>query len=582
MSYQLKQTKQRNGRIYLEIVDTVYVKSKGYGVPKIVEKIGYLDDQEKIYKDPVNFYRTKVKQMEADRKSFNENSIPVITPEKRLGYFLYNHVLKKLNLSPLFAAFDRESKATYKTEEIFNFLTYTRAIYPASKIESYNRCIDSYFEKFNFSENQMYAGLQKLGQEHDAVVEYLNMQYERVYGKRDLSKTYFDCTNFYFEIDADCFTYFKQPGPSKENHAGAIIGMGLLLDAEAIPYTYKIYPGNKSEIPVQREVLADLKRCNDLKGKVIRVADKGLNCAENIIDAVNNGDGYIYSRQVKRIKEEERRCILSDEGWFDVFEKLTEQEIKDGKEPKYLYSVKVWIDDYEYESNGKQYKLKEKRVVIYSPQYAAKEKNEREKMIANAENKTIGSAKRDVLGDATKFFDIVNEDGAVLNTRNTNFVKRTSKIEESEEMDGIYMIITSETNLNYEQIREIYGNLWEIEESFRILKTQFGSRPINVSTLNAIFGHFLTCYMALFLTRVLQKKELVYKSKNEKGEEILCDHSASEIINFAKNLKAFPIGEDKYHVTGYSKVLDTFEIVTKKKLNKKIQSEKEIKNFFTL
>lgn len=582
MSFQLKQTKQRNGRIYLEIVDTVYVKSKGYAVPKIVEKIGYLDEQEKIYKDPIAFYKTKAKQMEADRKAFNENSIPTITPEKRLGYFLYNRVLRKLNLSPLFATFDRESKATYKTEEIFNFLTYTRAIYPASKIESYNRCIDSYLEKFNFSENQMYAGLQKLGIEQEAVIEYLNMQYEKVYGKRDLSKTYFDCTNFYFEIDADCFTYFKQPGPSKENHAGAIIGMGLLLDAEAIPYTYKMYPGNKNEIPIQREVLEDLKRCNDVKGKVIRVADKGLNCTENIIDAVTKGDGYIYSRQVKRIKEKERNCILSEEGWFDVYEKLSEQDIKDGKKAEYLYSVKVWIDDYKYELDKKEYKLREKRVVIYSPKYALKEKAEREKLITNAENKTLGNVKRDVLGDATKFFDVVNEDGSILNTRNTNFIKRTSKIEESEEMDGIYMIITSETGLNYEQIREIYGNLWEIEESFRILKTQFGARPINVSTLNAIFGHFLTCYMALFLTRVLQKKELIYKAKDENGKEIIVDHSASEIISFAKNLKAFPIENGNYHLTGYSKVLDTFETVTKKKLNKKVQSEKELKNFFTL
>lgn len=582
MAFQLKQTKQRNGRIYLEIVDSVYVKSKGYAVPTIIKKIGYLDDEQKVYVDPISFYKAEVKRMEEERNAFNNESIPAITPEKRLGYFLYHRVLKKLNLSPLFATFDRESKAQYKTEEIFNFLTYTRAIYPASKIESFNRCVDSYFDKYNFSDSQMYAGLQKLGEEQQAVIEYLNMQYEEIYGKRDLSKVYFDCTNYFFEIDQDCFDYYKQPGPSKENRVGAIIGMGLLLDAEAIPYSYKIYPGNGDERPIHREVIADMKEANNIRGKVIRVADKGLNSAENIIDAKSNGDGYIYSRQVKRIKPEERATILSEEGWFDVYEKLSEKDIKDGKQAKYLYSIKVWIDNYDYEFDGKIHTYREKRLVIYSPSYAKKEKFEREKMLLNADKKTLGDIKREKLGSATKFYDLVDDKGTMLTAKNTEFVKRNSKIEEDEEMDGIYMIITSETNLNYEQIREIYGNLWEIEESFRILKTQFETRPIHVSTLNAIFGHFLTCYVALFLTRVLQKKELVYKSKDKNGKEIIVNHSASEIVKFARYFKAFPIGNEKYHLTGYSDILKTFEIVTKKNVNKRVQSEKELKNFFTL
>ena len=582
MAFQLKQTKQRNGRIYLEIVDSVYIKSKGYAVPTVIKKIGYLDDEQKTYVDPIAFYKAEAKRMEEKRNVFNNEGIPYITPEKRLGYFLYHRVLKKLNLSPLFDTFDRESKAQYKIEEIFNFLTYTRAIYPASKIESFNRCYDSYFETYNFSDSQMYAGLQKLGEESQAVIEYVNMQYENVYGKRDLSKTYFDCSNFYFEIDQDCFDYYKQSGPSKENHIGAIIGMGLLLDAEAIPYTYKIYPGNGDERPIHREVIADMKEANNIRGKVIRVADKGLNSAENIIDAKKNGDGYIFSRQVKRIRPEEKATILSEEGWFDVYEKLSEKDIKDGKTASYLYSIKVWIDNYDYEFETKTHTYREKRLVIYSPSYAKKEKLEREKMLLNADKKTLGDIKRDRLGTATKYYDLVSEDGNLLNSKNTEFVRRNSKIAEDEEMDGIYMIVTSEINLNYEQIREIYGSLWEIEESFRILKTQFETRPIHVSTLNAIFGHFLTCYVALFLTRVLQKKELVYKSKDENGKEITVRHSASEIIKFAKHFKAFPIGNEKYHLTGYTDVLKTFEIVTKKKVNKRVQSEKELKNFFTL
>lgn len=576
MAYFLKKTKQRNGRIYLEIADSQYIKRKKYSIPVVIEKIGYLDEEEKVYVDPIAYYTEKAKKMEEERNAYYDSSIPENTPEKRLGYFLYRRVLNKLNLSPLFAVFDRESKAQYKTEEIFNFLTYTRAIHPASKIESFSRCIDSYFDKYHFSDSQMYAGLQKLGEEQEAVIEYMNSQYEEVYGKRDLSKTYFDCSNFYFEIDADCYTYFKRPGPSKENHEGAIIGMGLLLDAEAIPYTYKIYPGNQSEKPIQREVVADLKANNEGIGKVIRVADKGLNCTENIIDAYNSGDGYIYSRQVKRIKIEEKNTILSLEGWQDVYEKLSEEDIKNGKKAQYLYSVKVWIDNYPYDYEGKTYLLREKRVVIYSPKYAKKERYEREKMILNAENKTLGSTKRDVLGDATKFFDIVNEDGEVLNTRNVEFKKRESKIEEDGEMDGIYMIITSETSLNYETIREIYGNLWEIEESFRILKTQFETRPIYVSNLNAIFGHFLTCYVALFLTRILQKKELKYVDKNKE----VIDHSASEIINFAKRFKAFPIGNNKFHLTGRTKVFETYMKIANKNADKRIQTEQEIKKFF--
>ena len=161
----------------------------------------------------------------------------------------------------------------------------------------------------------MHDALPLIGQNDQAILEYLNIRIDKFY-KRNVDNVYFDCTNYYFEIDEDSYDEFRKPGPSKENHQGAIISMGLLLDADAIPLYYKLFPGNQSEKPILNDVISSMKSTCDVKGKTIRVADKGLNCTENIINAHLSGDGYIYSKAIR--SNDDKTMILNPVGYEEL------------------------------------------------------------------------------------------------------------------------------------------------------------------------------------------------------------------------------------------------------------------------
>lgn len=159
MSYNLKQCKYKNGKIFLEIVDSVYVKSKGYSIPVVIEKIGYLDDLKKTYVDPISFFKEKAKQMEINRKE-SSNYIPRQSQELNLGSFLPLHILNKLKLNDLSYAIDNSSKRQYSHYDVLEFLTLTRIIYPSSRINTYENQLNHFYKKYSFSKDQMYDGMQ--------------------------------------------------------------------------------------------------------------------------------------------------------------------------------------------------------------------------------------------------------------------------------------------------------------------------------------------------------------------------------------------------------------------------------------
>ena len=527
MAYNLKQCRYKNGKIFLEIVDSVYLKSKGYSKPVVIEKIGYLDELEKTYKDPISFFKNKAKQMEENRKIIN-NVIPRQSDEINLGSFLPLHILNKLKLNDLSNAIDVSSKRQFNHYDVLEFLILTRIIYPSSKINTYHNQLSHFYKKYNFSKDQMYDALSIIGENDQAYLEYLNTRIEKCY-TRNLNHTYFDCTNYYFEIDADKYDEYRKPGPSKENHQGAIISMGLLLDADAIPIYYKLFPGNQSEKPILNEVIEQMKKTCNVKGKTIRIADKGLNCTENIINAHINGDGYIYSKAIR--SSDDKSMILNPEGY-------EEQKDENGE---VIFKSKTWIDTYEYTFNNRTYRLKEKRMVIWSKKYAQKAQYERTKAINKVESKSsLSNIKQSTTSKAVDtLYDVVMDDtGSIISSNDLSIVLNESKLLSHEELDGYYMIISSEINLTWKEVLSTYRKLWEIEASFRLTKTQFQTRPVYVSTLNSIKGHFLTCYLALTIVRLIQKKELDNK------------FNAEMIIDFIKTLKAFPISNEQFLLSG--------------------------------
>ena len=283
--------------------------------------------------------------------------------------------------------------------EMMSSLIYARLVHPCSKSKTYVEIIPKLFEKHDFSLDQLYYGLEYIGSEYEKVIEIYNHQIRQRY-PFDTSHTYFDCTNFYFEIDKE--DDFRLKGKSKENKTEPLVGLGLLLDAHQIPIGMKLYPGNESEKPILRTVIDDLKQRNNITGRTIQVADKGLNCINNIVHALKNGDGYIFSRSVKTLSETEKIWVLLDNDYVDVKNETGEV----------LYRIKECEDDFIYtytDTNGstKKLKLREKRIVTFNPKLAEKQKYEINRQVEKAKNLKACQAKKSEYGDSAKYVSFI-------------------------------------------------------------------------------------------------------------------------------------------------------------------------------
>ena len=201
----------------------------------------------------------------------------------------------------------------------------------------------------NYSYDQLLDAVEFVGSEYEKLVEIFTVATKENYGT-DTSHSFFDCTNFFFEIDKE--NDFQRRGPSKENKNDSIVGMGLLLDANMIPIGKKMYPRNESEKPILRNIIQDMKNQNNISGRTIQIADKGLNCARNIIQAVNNSDGYIFSKSVKQLSEKEKVWVLLNNDYKDVKDEYGNT----------VYRYKSCIEDFDYSYKDDDGKIVKKTI----------------------------------------------------------------------------------------------------------------------------------------------------------------------------------------------------------------------------
>lgn len=387
--------------------------------------------------------------------------------------------------------------------------------------------IPKLFEKYEFSLDQLYSGLGYIGSEYEKIIEIFNHQVALKY-PFDTSHSYFDCTNFYFEIDRE--DEFRLKGPSKENKKEPIVGMGLLLDANQIPIGMKMYPGNESEKPVIRDIIDDLKQRNRISGKTIQVADKGLNCFENILHALKAGDGYIFSKSVKMLPETEKIWVLLENDYVDV----------KNKKGEVLYRIKDCVDDFNYnytdkDGHRKTLKLTEKRVVTFNPKLAEKQTLEINRQVEKAKKLRACEAKKSEYGDSSKYVTFIPTDKKGEKTTGKVKVEINEKaIENAKKLAGYNMIVTSEIRMTASGIYAAYHNLWRIEESFRIMKSQLDARPVFMQKQETITGHFLICYLSVLLTRLFQ----IHVLKDGYGTE--------EIFDFIHDFRVAKISDRKY------------------------------------
>lgn len=519
MAFYLKKTRLK-GRTYLSIDESFYSHDKKGTAHKCYKSLGSVETwKEKGIDDPISHFQKEVDALNQEKADSGTRKISDVSPVRYLGYFPLKSILEKMKVQKYVDYFKLTNDFNYDLYELLSSLIYARAVHPCSKYKTFHEVLPNLYDTVHYSYDQLLDGLSFLGNDYEKFVEIFTVQTNHVFGL-DTSKTYFDCTNFYFEIDRE--DDFRRKGPSKENKKEPIIGLGLLLDSHQIPIGMKMYPGNESEKPVLRNVIDQLKLQNNVTGKTIHVADKGLNCAQNIAFSRKNGDGYLFSKSVKSLPETEKTWVLLENGFTDV---------KD-KKGKLLYRYKSCIDEFPYkiEHEGKEYivKLREKRLLTYNPSLASKKRYEINRMVEKAKSLTASQAKRTEYGEAGKYVSFTDKKG-----NKASVTINQEAIDKDLRFAGYNLLVTSETEMKDTDIYNTYHNLWRIEESFKIMKSDLDARPVFLQREDTIKGHFLICYLTVLLERLFQFKVL--------GNE----YSTSDIFQFLKDFKVTK-GETKY------------------------------------
>ena len=395
MAYYLRLDHKKRGT-YLQMYDKYWDKEKKQARSKSIQAFGYLEDLiSDEMPDPVAYYKEFVNRKNNERAAaFAQETRPrafTAPVEKNAGHFLLHSLLDELGVKEIIDILAYQMRFQFSVYDLISQLIYARIICPCSKSKTASSVFPHLYGGVPISEDQVYDGCAFIGGSYKKYIELFNHCYEKFY-KRDFGKAFFDCTNYYFEIDLPSGD--KQRGPSKENRHAPIIGQALLLDADLIPVAMQMYPGNESEKPYIRKTIEEMKQRYHVTGKTIQVADKGLNCARNIYAAVKEADdGYIFSKSVRGTNlSEKEKLWITLENSANTFTDYTDEK------SNVLFRLKSCVDDFTYKfreadpETGKEteriFSVREQRIVSYNPSLAKKQRAEIMKMADRAANYT--------------------------------------------------------------------------------------------------------------------------------------------------------------------------------------------------
>lgn len=565
MAYFLKKSKNKKG-IYLQCYESFYDRSRNQTVHKSHGAYGYVHElMAQGIPDPISYYQKEIDQLNDEAKSKNARSKDKkieTSPIRYLGYAPLKNIYHFLDVGRFLNLCFITHDIQYEMSDMVEALIYARCLKPCSKYKTYLEVLPSMYDHYSFSYDQILDACALLGKEYSKIIEIFTNALKEKFSI-DTHRTYFDCTNFYFEIDRE--DDFRKKGPSKENRRDPIVGLGLLLDSNQIPIGMKLYPGNESEKPVMRELVNELKLQNNIEGKTILVADKGLNCSKNIFEAKKNKDGYIFSKSVKMLPQIEKTWVKLAHDFHDVYD----------NEGKLLYRYKECIDDFSYElelENGKKkkLKLKEKRVLTYNPKLAKKQKAEIMKMVEKAKGLILSKAKKAEYGESSKYvnFKVIDKNGEIQEEDMIAVAIDQEKYQEDLELAGYNLIVTSETKMKALDVYDTYHNLWRIEESFRIMKSDLDARPVYMQTENSIKGHFLICYLSVLLLRLFE-----FNLLNK-------EYTRDQILKFIRGYKVLKEGRKIINVSDSSKLINELSDYYKLPLNNYYLHDEMIKKLF--
>lgn len=449
-------------------------------------------------------------------------------------------------------------KIDYSLSKACELLTYARIIDPGSIKYTYEHK-NQFFEPFNLSLNDLYRSLKPLLECKEDIFKTIWNNTKDKYN-RDTSTVFNDCTNYYFEIEYDDEDIkdingdvikkgIRKRGPKKNHRPDPIVEMGLLLDSKGFPISYNLFSGSTSEKETLIPEIRSIERRHN-SGKIIVVADRGPNCSDNMIKLAGidldkeNRNGYVYGQSVRGADQEFKNWILDNSDY--IIDKIKEEDGNEiiFKHKSRIYPKKMYItrNDKGLTKNGNKKKqsilVDQKQMVYYSQKYADKQKRDRQMEIEKAKDliKNHGSYTRATSYGAAGYINNIkfDKDSGVV-CSGTNLSLNLEKIEEDEKYDGYYSIVTSEENLSDLELRNIYRGLAKIEETFKITKSEFDARTIRVRLEDHIDAHFLICFIALVLIRILQSEinnRYTIKNLLEKIKNFKCTHETGNLYKF--------------------------------------------------
>lgn len=511
----------------LYVVKSIYHNKKRTN--KVIEKLGTYENLKKILnEDPIVWAKKYVDELNLKEKEGTRDVLVKYSPTKiieknmqnsfNVGYLFLEKIYYELGLNNICNEISNKYKFAYDLNNILSRLIYSRIIYPSSKLATFELS-KKYIEQPNFELHDSYRSLEVISKETDFIQSELYKNSLKV-SKRNTNILYYDCTNYFFEIEQECG--LRQYGLSKEHRPNPITQMGLFMDGDGIPLAFNITAGNTNEQvtlkPLEEKILEDFKL-----SKFIVCTDAGL--ASNANRKFNDKDerAFITTQSIKKLKKHLMDWALSPDEWHlsGDNKKYNINEIEKNETTIDIYKDRIFFKERWIKENG----LEQKLIVTYSLKYRNYQRQIRNSQIERAKvaiaNKSFKLDKCNQ-NDFKRFIKKTNvtKDGEIAEKKVLTL--NTDTIQKEEKFDGFYGVCTNLED-NAEEIIKVNQRRWEIEESFRIMKSEFKARPVYLSRDDRIIAHFTTCFLSLVLLRFLEKR------LNEK-------YTTFQIIDTLKNM----------------------------------------------
>ena len=565
--------RKKNNYSYYSIIKD-YTDLNGKRTTKIFEKLGNQAQVEERFGKEDTLYEIKKyidslnneSKEEIIKKEFNPNKkIPLgIKRQFNVGYLFLQKLYNELHINDICVEIQNKYQFHFDLNEIFSYLVFARIIYPSSKLETFKQC-QNFIEQPKFQLHDEYRTLSYIANNIDLIQEKLFNNSLKVIN-RDSKVIYYDCTNYFFEITNE--DDLRKYGISKQHQPNPLVGMGLFMDGNGLPLAFNIYPGNKNEqetlLPTENKIINNFKLEDT---KLILCTDAGL--ASDKIKNFNIKDGrsFVITQSLKKLKKEYKELVFNDDNWriindlrntYNINKIMKNEELKE----KYYETIFYKIIPIETKS------VKQDLIVTFCPKYFDYQRNIRNEQIERAKkiidnNETIRKGKNQ--NDYRRFIETISitKEGEVA--EDIAHSLNEELIKEEQLYDGYYALTTNLVG-DVERILRIVKGRWEIEESFRIMKSDFLARPVNLSREDRIKAHFTICFVALFIYRLLENK-LIHK------------YTTSQILNTLRNMSIIehkgcgyePIYErtsltDDIH--DYFKFNTDYEIISYKRMKK--------------